>query len=66
MGNALLDEYKKNNPVDIYERWLEQNPDLLGKELLSDNKLFRASSFKYNNKNIKIRVYFKRDTLSIS
>ena len=34
MGNVLLDE-KKGDPAEGYQRWLQQNPDLIGKEILS-------------------------------
>lgn len=30
MGNVLLDDYKKD-PAEGYQRWLEQNPDLVGR-----------------------------------
>ena len=31
MGNVLLDDYKKVDPADSYQRWLEQYPDLTGR-----------------------------------
>ena len=40
MGNALLDESRKEDPREIYEQWLEQNPDLIGRKVLTHNKLF--------------------------
>ena len=39
MGNALLDE-SRNDPKEIYEQWLEQNPDLIGRKILAHNKIF--------------------------
>lgn len=35
MGNVLLDEYKRGDPIESYQRWLEQNPDLVGLEILA-------------------------------
>ena len=65
MGNVLLDDHKKADPAEGYNRWLEQNPDLVGKEILKENKLFRISSFKINKKNILLKVFFKKDTSSL-
>ena len=61
MGNVLLEGPKKGDPAEQYQRWLEENPDLVGKEILRENKLFRTSSYKLNGRNIIIKVFFKRD-----
>jgi hypothetical protein len=61
MGNTLLDENKKDDPVEIYEQWIEQNPDLVGREILAHNKLFETDFFKYCENSVKMEVFFRRD-----
>lgn len=31
MGNVLLEGTRRGDPADEYQRWLEENPDLMGK-----------------------------------
>lgn len=65
MGNTFLDETKKEDPKEIYEQWLEQNPDLVNRKLLAFNKLFESNFFKYCEFSIKMEVFFRRDTTNI-
>jgi len=61
MGNVLLDNNtrKKSDPVLSLEAWLEQNPELMNKRLLAENKVFRTMSFMYNSsvQSILCKVY---------
>jgi hypothetical protein len=66
MGNVLLDDYKKDDPLISFEKWLEENPELTGKEVLAENKLFLTSRFSYNSKQILLKVYFKRDNSPVT
>lgn len=66
MGNTLLDESRKEDPVEIFEQWLEQNPDLVGREVLTHNKLFESNCFKYCERSIKLAVFFCRDDTQLS
>jgi hypothetical protein len=63
MGNdVLLDDPKKDDPSLQYQRWLEENPDLVGKEPLKQNKLFRTSSYKLKRGSIILKAFFQRDS----
>jgi hypothetical protein len=64
MGNALLDE-SRTDPKEIYEQWLEQNPDLIGRKILAHNKLFETNFFKYCEFSIKMSVFLRRDNTNI-
>ena len=66
MGNVLLDDYKKGDPAEAYQRWLEQNPDLVGMDLLAENKLFKICSYKFNGRYVVLKAFFKRDPSSLS
>lgn len=61
MGNTLLDEGRKEDPVEVFEQWLEQNPDLVGRQVLTHNKLFESCSFRYCERGVKVAVFFRRD-----
>lgn len=60
MGNVLLDEYRRGDPAESYDRWLEQNPDLVSKEILAENKIFRVSSYKLHGRYMILKAYFKK------
>jgi|JI6StandDraft_1071083.scaffolds.fasta_scaffold04376_16 hypothetical protein len=61
MGNVLLDNNtrKKSDPILSLEAWLEQNPELMNKRLLTENKVFRTMSFMYKSsvQSILCKVY---------
>ena len=66
MGNVLLDEHRKGDPAEFYQRWLQQNPDLLRMEILAENKLFKSCSYKLNGRYVVLKAFFKRDLAPIT
>lgn len=69
MGNTLLDKplRKKNDPLQEFESWLEQNPELMNKKLHQDNKSFRSLSFLYKSKaqSLMLKIYLKREEVNL-
>ena len=64
MGNSYIN-FNNKNQLKEFEAWVEQNPELSGRRVLFENKIFRTFSFniKSLNNNIIIKAYLKeKDT----